>query len=84
MKRRESRSDGANSSGIEVAASDVEIDNNEISAWSHVGVAIIEGLTGADVHHNYIHHCQRAGLGYGVSHLFATWRLPKMAPESVC
>ena len=46
----------------------VEIDNCEIFAWSCAAVGVGSGATeGAWVHHNYIHHNQRAGLGYGVS-----------------
>lgn len=47
---------------------DVEVDNCEIFAWSCAAVGVGSGATeGAWVHHNYIHHNQRAGLGYGVS-----------------
>ena len=46
----------------------VEVDNCEIFAWSCAAVGVGSGaLEGAWVHHNYIHHNQRAGLGYGVS-----------------
>ena len=48
--------------------SNVEVDNCEIFAWSCAAVGVGGGaVEGAWVHHNYIHHCQRAGLGYGVS-----------------
>jgi hypothetical protein len=58
------------------------VDNNEIYNWSLAGVALDvwsttlsnEGLTTAElgssianVHHNYIHHCQSDGFGYGVA-----------------
>lgn len=43
----------------------VEIDNCEISGWSRAGVFLIDG-SGHHVHHCFIHHCQRMGLGYGV------------------
>ena len=46
----------------------VEVDNCEIFAWSCAAVGVGSGaVEGAWVHHNYIHHNQRAGLGYGVS-----------------
>ncbi len=46
----------------------VEVDNCEIFAWSCAAVGVGSGaVEGARVHHNYIHHCQRGGLGYGVS-----------------
>ena len=45
-----------------------EIDNCEVYGFSHAGVQL-RG-TGSDsgqyVHHNYIHHCQRDGYGYGI------------------
>jgi hypothetical protein len=44
-----------------------EVDNCEISGWSYAGVSVGSGTTyAAHVHHNYIHHCQRGGYGYGV------------------
>lgn len=43
------------------------MDNCEISAFSRAGVYLAEG-EGHLVHHNFIHHCQYHGLGYGVSH----------------
>ncbi len=54
-----------NSDGIECRHDGLEVDNCEIWAWSHGGVYAVKG-TGVHVHHNSIHHCQRAGLGYGV------------------
>ena len=46
----------------------VEVDNCEIFAWSCAAVGVGSGaVEGAWVHHNYSHHNQRAGLGYGVS-----------------
>jgi hypothetical protein len=60
----------------------LEIDNCEIYGWSnsgiYVGVNVPSDLTSlglsspelgseiANIHHNYIHHCQTDGLGYGV------------------
>jgi hypothetical protein len=54
-----------NSDGIQCHHDALKVDNCEIWAWSHGGVYAIEG-TGVHVHHNFIHHCQRAGLGYCV------------------
>ncbi len=45
----------------------LEVDNCEISGFSHAGVYLTTG-TGHHIHHNYIHHCQYQGLGYGVCH----------------
>jgi hypothetical protein len=46
----------------------VEVDNCEIFAWSCAALGVGSGASeGAWIHHNYIHHNQRAGLGYGVS-----------------
>lgn len=55
------------SNGISTAFDALEVDNCEISGFSHGGVYL---TTGKDhhIHHNYIHHCQYQGLGYGVSH----------------
>lgn len=43
-----------------------EIDNCEIYNWNIQGVYTQLGAANAQVHHNYIHHCQRGGYGYGV------------------
>jgi hypothetical protein len=48
-----------------VAGTEAEISNCEISAWSHAGIITFSKLI--NVHHNFIHHCQHHGLGYGVS-----------------
>ncbi len=52
--------------GINSGFANLEVDNCEISAWSHSGIHLTSGGTNAWVHHNYIHHCQRCGLGYGI------------------
>lgn len=54
-----------NSDGIQTTASRLEVDNCEIMGWSSGGVSL-EGGKDHHVHHNYIHHNQRHGLGYGV------------------
>jgi len=55
------------SDGIMTEASDLEVDNCDITAWSHSGIFLRDG-EGHYIHHCFIHHCQYAGLGYGVSH----------------
>jgi len=54
------------SDGIQTADPGLEVDNCELSGWSHAAVFLTEGSRNARVHHNNIHHCQRRGLGYGV------------------
>ncbi len=46
----------------------VEVDNNEISGFRHSAVNIKSTIAGSysHIHHNYIHHNIRTGLGYGV------------------
>lgn len=45
--------------------SNVEIDNCELYAWGYTPAYFLR-TSGGHVHHNYIHHNQRSGLGYGV------------------
>ncbi|MCT2582148.1 FG-GAP-like repeat-containing protein [Actinophytocola gossypii] len=55
-----------NSRGIEALdASDLVVDNNELSAWSH-GAVYLGNTMEALVRDNHIHHNRRTGLGYGV------------------
>ena len=54
-----------NSDGILGLHDSLEVDNCEIWAWSHGGVFASKG-DDVHVHHNFIHHCQRRGLGYCV------------------
>jgi hypothetical protein len=57
-----------NSDGIRSTYPNLEVDNNEIWAWSQAGIYIFqESATNAYIHHNNIHHTQRWGLGYGIS-----------------
>lgn len=44
-----------------------EIDNCEIFDFNVTGIGVGSGALNCRIHHNYIHHCQRGGLGYGVS-----------------
>jgi len=43
-----------------------EVDNCEVYNWNHRGITAYQGAFQVRVHHNYIHHCQRSGYGYGV------------------
>ena len=53
--------------GITTEHSGLEIDNCDISGFSHAGINLKTGDR-HHIHHNYIHHCQYNGLGYGVCH----------------
>lgn len=55
------------STGIQSAFPNLQVDNCELSGFSHAAVYLTEG-TGHHIHHNYIHHNQYHGLGYGVCH----------------
>jgi hypothetical protein len=55
------------SNGITTKRPRLEVDNCEISGFSHAGVYLITA-EGHHIHHNHIHHCQYQGLGYGVCH----------------
>lgn len=55
-----------NSRGIQSSHPHLEVDNCELWGWSHAAVFIRRGASKAHIHHNYIHHNQRSGLGYGV------------------
>ena len=54
------------SNGICTEHSGLEVDNCELSGWSHAAIYLPSGKD-HHIHHSYIHHNQRAGLGYGVS-----------------
>lgn len=51
--------------GVSVTGNGAEVDNCEISGFSEAGVHI-GGYVDIIVHHNWIHHNQRNGFGYGV------------------
>ena len=55
------------SNGIRTEHARLEVDNCDISGFSHAGV-YLTAAEGHHIHHNYIHHCQYQGLGYGVCH----------------
>lgn len=44
----------------------LEVDNCELSAFNTHGITASTGAFNVYVHHNYIHHIQRSGYGYGV------------------
>jgi hypothetical protein len=49
------------------AGDDGEIYNNEIHGFGYGGVRVDRDITDVWIHHNYIHHNQQTGYGYGVS-----------------
>ena len=55
------------SRGITTEHSRLQVDNCEVSAFAHAGIYLIKG-EGHHIHHNFIHHCQHQGLGYGICH----------------
>lgn len=55
------------SRGVYTDFDNLEIDNCELSGWSQAAV-FLSGGNDHHLHHNYIHHNQRHGLGYGISH----------------
>ena len=52
--------------GLSIAHDNCQVDNCEIYNWNCVGIGVGGGGT-VRVHHNYIHHCQLSGYGYGVA-----------------
>ncbi len=54
-----------NSRGVQTTHRNLEVDNCELWAWSHAAIYLMTGSTG-HIHHNFMHHNQRQGLGYGV------------------
>ena len=55
------------SNGITTKYPRLEVDNCEISGFSHAGIYLVTAK-GHHIHHNHIHHCQYQGLGYGICH----------------
>jgi Right handed beta helix region len=51
--------------GIMSAHDRLEVDNCDISGFGNSGISLDKGV-GHLIHHNFIHHCQYNGLGYGV------------------
>lgn len=58
------------STGIIADLSGLEVDNCEIGGWSAAAIHLAAGDR-HHVHHNFIHHNQYNGLGYGVVHVKA-------------
>lgn len=52
--------------GIQTKSPGLEVDNCELSGWSESAVYLIKGA-GHHIHHNYLHHNQHDGSGYGVA-----------------
>ncbi len=52
--------------GLSIAHHNCHVDNCEIYNWNCVGISA-GGGGDVFIHHNYIHHCQLSGYGYGVS-----------------
>lgn len=55
------------SEGIRTEFPGLEIDNCDVSGWSHAAIHLWDGGEHR-IHHNTIHHNQFHGLGYGVCH----------------
>ena len=55
-----------NCDGIACSYPDLEVDNCEMWGWTHAAIALRHAGKGARIHHCYLHHCRRMGLGYGV------------------
>lgn len=55
------------SNGITTEHPRLIVDNCEISAFSRAGIYLTDGQD-HQIHHNFVHHCQYNGLGYGVCH----------------
>lgn len=54
------------SAAIQANQDNLEVDNCEISGWTR-GL-FVQDSQGLHLHHNYIHHHQYHGLGYGLTH----------------
>ncbi|WP_292519973.1 carbohydrate-binding protein [Methanoculleus sp.] len=57
--------------GIYCTYRNFELDNCELSGWGNSAITMgntggSDMKTGGYIHHNYFHHCQMDGLGYGV------------------
>ena len=51
--------------GVLVCDREFEMDNCEMSGWNKFGIISRDSFR-LHIHHNYIHHTQREGFGYGV------------------
>jgi len=50
---------------IHCSSANLEVENCELSGWTHAGV-FLQRATNSRIHHNYFHHNQHWDLGYGV------------------
>jgi hypothetical protein len=64
------------SRGIEMKYPGLIVDNCEISGFSHAAIFLVR-TDRHHIHHNFIHHCQYQGLGYGVAHDIASSLIEK-------
>ena len=55
-----------NSNFFSLAHGPAEVDNCEIHKFNVIGISVAGDAIHVQIHHNYIHHCTRGGLGYGV------------------
>ncbi len=58
--------------GIYCPYQNLEVDNCELLGWNGAAVTMAgtggsDMKTGGYIHHNYIHHCQMDGYGYGIA-----------------
>lgn len=54
------------STGIAIEGANTEIYNCELFGWTNAAIQVSPSAKNTIVHHNYIHHNQHFGLGYGV------------------
>lgn len=54
------------STGISIEGTNVEIYNCELYGWTNAAVQVSPSARNTIVRHNYIHHNQHFGLGYGI------------------
>ena len=52
--------------GIETTFDALRVDNCDLSGFGHSAIRLRQGKD-HHIHHNFIHHCQYQGLGYGIS-----------------
>jgi hypothetical protein len=62
------------SDGVVTEHDHLEVDNCELAGWSHAAIYLRAG-SNHHIHHNFIHHNQYNGLGYGISHDVAQSRI---------
>lgn len=67
VRGREHYNQFPRSRGIQTEQDSLRVDNCEISGFGHAAIHLLSGR-GHQIHHNYLHHNQYQGLGYGVCH----------------